>query len=159
MREPLKSIGHLLTGIGALVAGVTYLLRFQSQNVRANSRIRALLLLLSAELDSQGRVLQRLQEEPERLEDIAAESLKTTVWESNTERIAQPLTTQDFRLLASHYAAITQIKSLLPRPAAVAEGDDELRLLVQSSVQGLGFLQYRINARIVSLEAIQERGK
>jgi hypothetical protein len=158
LREILKGIGHLLTGIGALVAGVTYALRFQSQNVRANSRTRALLLLLSAELDSQERVLRRLQDEPERLKNTASEALATTVWENNTERIARPLTTQDFRLLSSHYTAITQIKSLLPRTTGVAEGD-ELHSLVQSTVQGLGFLQYRINVRIMSLEAVQERGK
>ena len=159
MREPLKGIGQLLTGIGAIFAGLTYFMRFQRQNVQANTRVRALLLLLSAELTSQERLLWRLQEEPERLENTAAESLKTTVWESNTERIARSLTTQDFSLLSSHYADLAQIKSLLPRPTAVAEEDDELRFLVQSSQLGLGFLQYRIHARIMSLEALQERGK
>ena len=159
MREHLKGLGQLLTGVGAIVAGVTYFLRYQRQNVQANLRVRALLLLLSAELDSQERVLWRLQEEPERLENTAAESLKTAIWESNTERIARPLTTQDFSLLSSHYSNVNQIKSLLPRPTAVAEEDDELRFLVQSSQQGLGYLQYRIRARIMSLEALQERGK
>jgi hypothetical protein len=159
MRELLKSVGQLLVGVGAVTAAVTYLLKFRSQNVSTNFEIRALLLILSAELDSQERVLRRLQETPERLRDMSGESLETSVWDENTERIARSLSTQDFRMLLDHFANIAHVQDLLPRTTTADDEDDDLHWSIQTCVERLPFLQYHINSRILSLKASQESGK
>lgn len=159
MRELLKSVGQLLTGIGLFVAAMTYLFVFRSQNAKTNRETRGLLLLLGAELDNQMRSLQHLHAEPERLANTTGESIETSVWDANTERIARFLSVGDFGLISTHYADIKFIRDQLPRPTVEGEVEDELRWFIQASVEGLPFLQQRVHIYIVNLEESQLAGK
>lgn len=139
MREPLKSVGQVLGGIGLFVGAVTFALQTRSQNAVRDRELKGIFLLLGSELASHYEKL--LKVETEHPIPASSKTLDTRIWTEHEVTIAQWLTLPDYNTLSRHYTDIGTLARTVQTSDGHDESDEELREQMQACLERLPYVQ------------------
>ncbi len=154
MREWLKSVGQVLTGLGLLVAAFIYLLEVWRGYQERVLELVGLLELVAIETSRNNQALSRLIREPQRLISPFGAPFQTEAWDQNSVRISQLLEDYTlFSLMARYYQSLQLAREALEHGAPETEGIEELRKRVEAARQYGGVLEYRAHRYIASMLA------